>query len=655
MQRIMARWEQLLTEDEIQLEDLDAESQHDLQLLSGTGAFQSVLRLLPDMFAKYYKCLELLKQWWVLAHDIYPQLPINRPPTPTVRGSPEGSADGARSRTDSGWSLSPPNEKAEDKVLVSEQLLKVGETIQVKTDLIQSLEDELKVLEERDRHFESLVEAHDKVTAELEEQTRRRKELAAVREKETFPSNNQVVSQTTDHRELSAKNSQGREDDVSVLLASTERAMQLLQFQQTLLRQDYMVQLEVRPSLIRFAEDLRIRLAEAQQSLTEDKMEKEKLETLLQEENSSDRDTGLRGQPHLKQPTNSNDLHPLQSPETSKAAERKLELSRLHAKPHRLDTPDSSFSTATDTHLLSNARTKTEKKCLKEEDTDPQTAESQSKTEPLFRRRARQPQGSEAPEERKTSDQPAARPRAKSDPHGGQPDRKAARLNPQPERRLSVADSGKKTGKEPVTRPGPALSPNPSPPRQDRFRPLGSDLNSHPSKAAGSKDSNISTKTRKSDDSSHQQAAGHSKDGKAAVAGRNSDPDDISEDKWRSFKASDGRKASDVTPADSKVGKSTRYHAGKVSDKTAAEYTKKKNVVPSQSPTEGKARREVTVPEDKEASVDGRSSYRASKGEAKQDAKVSQNSKSAGRSASDKTPQFKGATTKPKKHNYANV
>jgi hypothetical protein len=67
------------------------------------------------------------------------------------------------------------------------------------------------------------------------------------------------------------------------MVAATDRQLQLLQFQQSLLVQDYMLQLEVRPSLIRFAEDLRQKTQTTQSSLTDQKTARLKLQELMEQ------------------------------------------------------------------------------------------------------------------------------------------------------------------------------------------------------------------------------------------------------------------------------------------------------------------------------------------------------------------------------------
>jgi uncharacterized protein YdcH (DUF465 family) len=269
LSEILGRWERLLsTEAEIDPHDLDAESEQDLLLLNPTAHFQLVLRLLPDMFTKFFKCLELAKQWWVLAHEIYAQLPINRPPTPQAPSPSTGiklvleeeeEEDGEGSEAES----------VSEKVPAQQLMQRLEQDIALKCDQLLAQQEELRVLEERERHFESLVEAYEKVTAQLADKNMERKDLVSQREKNLVP--HQLQLGDTSPQQL---------DD---MVAATDRQLQLLQFQQSLLVQDYMLQLEVRPSLIRFAEDLRQKTQTTQSSLTDQKIARLKLQELMEQ------------------------------------------------------------------------------------------------------------------------------------------------------------------------------------------------------------------------------------------------------------------------------------------------------------------------------------------------------------------------------------
>ncbi|XP_070210329.1 microtubule-associated protein futsch-like [Littorina saxatilis] len=504
MQHILQRWEGVLrTEGEIQAEDLDAESGQDLLLLSGTSSTEHVLRLMPDIFAKFYKCLELAKQWWVLAHDIYPELPINRPPTPSTRPSSRESVTSSLGRGSSSSLLSVTREGDSSSVTLSSQLVTLAVGVRLKEEQLVSLSDELRLLEERERHFESLMEAYEKVSAELDTKTMERKDLVAVREKETFPPNNQMVDpRAKDH--MAADNNNDLHD-LNEQVARSDREIQLLQFQQSLLRQDYMLQLEVRPSLIRFADDLRVRLQEAQQELDAHKLEKNKVEGQLDEQqNNNYVKTSPTSQRQKHEKTKTNDSSPrsirsseegspsdvtshpemTSAPARNAAADRKLELSRLRAKPLREDTSgsgvvlDTTESRKEKTHPKPRADLKTRKSypLIKvSKDDEDKTADSsgqpkksprlptippagtgitQSTTEPLFHKRSLQHKRTAITEEKPRTpgadslEQPVTRPRAKSDPHALQPGEREAKHVRQTLRHLNSVDADKDSERE---------------------------------------------------------------------------------------------------------------------------------------------------------------------------------------------------------------
>ncbi|XP_050419458.1 uncharacterized protein LOC126832644 [Patella vulgata] len=78
---IKCRWQNLLSEKEINLDDFDPDSEHELHHLAPYGSYEPVLRLLSDIFTKCYKCIELSKQWLNLAPKVYPSLPLSRSST----------------------------------------------------------------------------------------------------------------------------------------------------------------------------------------------------------------------------------------------------------------------------------------------------------------------------------------------------------------------------------------------------------------------------------------------------------------------------------------------------------------------------------------------------------------------------------------------
>lgn len=282
MRDIVTRWAHLQEENDINIDDFDPESLQDLLLLQGTSAFEAVLRLLPDIFAKFYKCLELAKQWWLLAHQIYPVLPIYRPVPPVTSPSKDGTFDDEGSDGgDAQSAAASPVVVAKDDVSFQEQLVSLNEDIHNTENMLLTFRNDLELLLDRERHFESLVEAYEKVTSQLDEKARERRALTAAREADSSSASGDIRPTSSGRpdchpqEKLMSATEQTRDKH---LLEAAEREMQLLQFQQTLLLQDYLIQLEMRPSLIRFTEDLRMKTREAESHLADKVAEKQRVE-----------------------------------------------------------------------------------------------------------------------------------------------------------------------------------------------------------------------------------------------------------------------------------------------------------------------------------------------------------------------------------------
>ena len=262
MNDILSRWASLLTNDEPRLEHFDPESEQDLLLLQSrdVDSVSPVLRLLPDIFAKYYKCLELVKQWWVLAHQIYPDLPFQRrPPDSDDEGNDKnGDVDDLMtSLQDSGDGQSVASELSPDK-----DIRDMKNAIRDSMSVLKALEEELEALERREEKFEILKDTFEKVTDDIEMQTKAKQELVELRD------------------DLTQNGLADDADEVEVRISRQDDTLKLLDFQHALLGQDYLVHMEVRPSIIRFHGDVVARVHDARRVMDE---QLEALEQLMVE------------------------------------------------------------------------------------------------------------------------------------------------------------------------------------------------------------------------------------------------------------------------------------------------------------------------------------------------------------------------------------
>ena len=95
------RWSRLLQSGDLDMNDFDLESHHEIVHLTDYSHFESMLRLFPDMFAKLYKCIELSKQWWGLLHKVYKDFPRSGKRLETSKNSTKTTTDYHDSNTKS--------------------------------------------------------------------------------------------------------------------------------------------------------------------------------------------------------------------------------------------------------------------------------------------------------------------------------------------------------------------------------------------------------------------------------------------------------------------------------------------------------------------------------------------------------------------------
>lgn len=76
LKSILSKWEALLTHEVLDLNKFDPDSYYELMKFSNYSAFEPILRLVPDLFAKCYKCIDLAKTWLKLSNIVLGHLPL---------------------------------------------------------------------------------------------------------------------------------------------------------------------------------------------------------------------------------------------------------------------------------------------------------------------------------------------------------------------------------------------------------------------------------------------------------------------------------------------------------------------------------------------------------------------------------------------------
>ena len=256
MQDVLTRWAELLTQGEPDPSSFEPESEQDLLLVRTAFHTQPILRLLPDTFAKFYKCLELSKQWWVLAHDVYPDLPFQRHPP----GDPGADLDQTHSPSED--SSDVDQDKAN---LPSQVVLQTKEAIREINSEIEAVHEELEALSKREEKFSILVETYDKVGQDIDTRNLERQQLYALRDRLM-----QSGQKDASNREELQQTEAG--------IRQLDGMIKLLEFQHSLLLQDYLIHMEIRPSIIRFQGEAALKLKDAQLQLEQQAVNLEKLE-----------------------------------------------------------------------------------------------------------------------------------------------------------------------------------------------------------------------------------------------------------------------------------------------------------------------------------------------------------------------------------------
>lgn len=248
MYRVNHKWERLYTDDELLISWFDPDSFQQLMHLDNFYVFEPLLRLVPDVFTKAFKSIEMAKLWWTQYSRIYPD-----------------SAHVRRSNADFDVKI----QKLENEISKL-----VIEIMREEDNLIKWQQD-LKGLRSRELRYQNL-------SKECEVLESRRVELlnkfrARLAEREI------VKSELTVHAKGTSgyKNTRAKLQDVYELCVRAKKELNVATYQFELAQGDLNVELLVRPDMIIFIADLEEKIARAQLFITESRQTKRKTEKRL--------------------------------------------------------------------------------------------------------------------------------------------------------------------------------------------------------------------------------------------------------------------------------------------------------------------------------------------------------------------------------------
>ncbi|KAL3832135.1 hypothetical protein ACJMK2_023806 [Sinanodonta woodiana] len=265
---ICKKWDGLLKDGDLNLNDFDPDSYHELLQFVDYSQFEPILRLVPDIFAKCYKSIDLAKQWMNIANAVRKDIPTK---TKTRQPAEKETAQ-----------VTPPTEEEQQRTTSKEFIRQIMELKDQLSDMdisiskdeqqLQEYTTEIEGLHERENRFDevtSTFQRMDSLVSDAGDQYLKAKEgkSNAVKQIQTF---------TRESAEYAQMYTELKRMDEEV--TRTYNHLKLMEFQKSIVQEDYLVEMEVRPSFIYFVADTKEKIHELQFIIEAKKEEKRRIE-----------------------------------------------------------------------------------------------------------------------------------------------------------------------------------------------------------------------------------------------------------------------------------------------------------------------------------------------------------------------------------------
>ena len=264
LQDILKKWDGLLSEGSLNLNDFDPDSYHELMQFTNYSQFEPVLRLVPDIFAKCYKCIDLAKVWLKESNIVLKDIPLNQAP------------DSSKEKTEL-----EEQTNSEDQSTAREFVTQIRDIKSQLSDIEQSIEDDERKLDDYTREMSRLTDRDDrfsKLTSEFGKMDSVLTLAAANYQKskvEQYAAASKLRVCPRDSYDYSSLKEKLRKLDKEV--SENHWKLKLLEFEKATVQEDYLVEIGVRPSFIRFIDDTKGKMSELQEGVQVKKEEKLKL------------------------------------------------------------------------------------------------------------------------------------------------------------------------------------------------------------------------------------------------------------------------------------------------------------------------------------------------------------------------------------------
>ncbi|KAK3108184.1 hypothetical protein FSP39_002805 [Pinctada imbricata] len=315
MDDITSKWSGLLADRELNIEDFDPDSQHELMQFSNFATFEAVLRLIPDVFVKCYKAIDVGREWWKLANIIYSsrlplkskhtpptKQPVSKPPpaktspNPSEEKNPEETRPAKTPPAKSPVANSPvktppaktspsstPSPKPEEVVdefakaakEIKQNITEITESIRENEMKLENLGDEIKSMEARDERVNDLTNDFESMDSKLQSAQEEYTNFLSERQR-TIDEISRVPRGSDQHYDLMK-----RANSMDLEIQKKQGQLRMMEFEKSVLQEDYLLELELRPSFIHFLGDIQQQVLDIKEDISQKQLEKSHLEKQL--------------------------------------------------------------------------------------------------------------------------------------------------------------------------------------------------------------------------------------------------------------------------------------------------------------------------------------------------------------------------------------
>ena len=237
MYAVNTKWDALFRDEPLHMDSFDQDSYHEIVQFSHCSQFEPLLRLVPDIFVRAYKSIELAKTWWTAANNVYGFLPRQQ------------------AANSSEYQITV-DQLVRDIAQLSKEILS-------QEALMASLKQDMLMLKKRENRCIVLGGEYDKI----EERKNRAYEhynLLLERRRRLIERLEGVDEDTSTYRSTQI-DVRKLDDKLTVARLQQEQ----LSFQFDIVKQDFCLELELRPEFIRYVADVKGKISEADDAVAE--------------------------------------------------------------------------------------------------------------------------------------------------------------------------------------------------------------------------------------------------------------------------------------------------------------------------------------------------------------------------------------------------